>query len=106
MLDGIPPGTKPATDVVSSKVFVNGTVLGNQVAVAQITVQKSFNKIAYARLVFTDGSASDRNFPLSNDDKFKPGNTIKVQLGYKGQVDTVFEGIIVRHGIKIRQHAS
>jgi Rhs element Vgr protein len=106
MLDGIPPGTKTATDVVSSKIFINGTVLGNKIAVAQITVQKSFNKISFARLIFSDGSASERNFPLSNDDKFKPGNEIKVQLGYKGKVETVFEGIIVRHGIKIRQHAS
>jgi Rhs element Vgr protein len=106
MLDGLPPGTKQATDIISKKVFVNGTVLSNSISVAQITVQKSFNKIAYAKLVITDGSASDRNFPLSNDDKFKPGNAIKVQLGYKGQVDTVFEGIIVKHGIKVRQHAS
>jgi Rhs element Vgr protein len=106
MNDSIPPGAKPATDVISHKIFINGTVLGNEISIAQITVNKSFNKIAYAKLTFLDGSASDRNFKLSNDEKFKPGNSIKVMLGYKGQVDTVFEGIIIRHGIKVRPHES
>ena len=48
----------------------------------------------------------NRDFPLSNDDKFKPGSAIKIQLGYHGEVDTVFEGIIIKHSIKIRQQAS
>jgi len=103
MLDSLPPGTGTPTDTVTSKVFVNGTVLSNEISLAQVTVSKSFNKIAWAKLVFLDGSASDRDFPLSNDDKFKPGNTIKVQLGYQGQADTVFEGIIIKHAIKVRR---
>jgi len=102
----IPPGSEPATDVVTRKVFINGTPLSNEILLSQITVNKSFNKIASAKMIFMDGSASDRNFSLSNDDKFKPGNTIKIQLGYHGEADTVFEGIIIKHGIKVRQQAS
>ncbi len=98
--------TSSATGIILKKVFINGTELSKEVLLSQITVNKSFNKIAYAKIIFLDGSASKRDFPLSNDDKFKPGNTIKVQLGYKTQADTVFEGIIVKHGIKIRQRAS
>lgn len=106
VLASIPPAAEPARDVVSQKVFINGTVLGSDVLLSHLTVNKSFNKIAFARLTFMDGSAPDRDFPLSNDDKFKPGNTIKIQLGYHGEVDTVFEGIIIKHGIKIKQHGS
>ncbi|MEO6813024.1 MAG: type VI secretion system tip protein VgrG [Ginsengibacter sp.] len=106
LLASIPPGTEPETDVVTQKVFINGSLLSNEILLSQITVSKSFNKISYAKMVFLDGSASDRNFPLSNDDKFKPGNTVKIQLGYHGEVDTVFEGIIIKHGIKVRQQAS
>jgi len=105
-LSSIPPGTKKETDVVTRKVFINGTVLSNQVLLSQITINKSFNKIASAKIIFFDGSASNRDFPLSNDDKFKPGSTIKIQLGYHGEADTVFEGIIIKHSIKVRQHAS
>jgi phage protein D len=102
----IPPGSAPATDVVTTKVFINGTPLSNEILLSQITVNKSFNKIASAKMIFMDGSASDRNFPLSNDDKFKPGSTIKIQLGYHGEADTIFEGIIIKHAIKVRQQAS
>ncbi|MHA4806457.1 type VI secretion system tip protein VgrG [Flavitalea flava] len=106
MPDGLPPGAQPPTDVVTTKVFINGTVLSNEITLAQVTVNKTFNKISWAKLIFIDGSASDRDFPLSNDDKFKPGNPVKVQLGYHGDADTVFEGVIVKHGIKIRPGSS
>jgi Rhs element Vgr protein len=102
-LDSLIPGTEPATDVVSRKVFINGTELSNEILLQKIIVNKTFNKIASAKLVFTDGSVPDRDFPLSNDDQFKPGSEIKIQLGYHGDVETVFEGILIKHGIKTQQ---
>lgn len=101
MLDNLPPGASQQTDVVSAKVFINGNVLSNEMLLAQLSVNKSFNKIAYAKVTLLDGSASDRNFSLSENDLFKPGNEIKIQLGYHGDVNTVFEGIIVKHCIKV-----
>ena len=101
-LDSLIPGTQPATDVVTRKVFIDAVEISNEIMLSTITVNKSFNKVAYAKLTFIDGSVSERDFELSNSDRFKPGKIIKVQLGYHGQVDTVFEGIIVKHGIKVR----
>ncbi|MBO9618705.1 MAG: type VI secretion system tip protein VgrG [Niabella sp.] len=105
-LASIPPGTQSATDVVTCKVFINGTPLSNEVLLQQLSITKTFNKIAAAKIVFLDGSVAERNFSLSNDDRFKPGNTIKVQLGYLGDADTVFEGVIIKHGIRIRQQGA
>ena len=99
----LPAGSPPATDVITRKVFLNETELSNEIQLSQVTINKSFNKISFAKLVFIDGSADEQDFILSNDNKFKPGTTIKVQLGYHGETETVFEGIIIRHGIKIRQ---
>ncbi|ASU33905.1 type VI secretion system tip protein VgrG [Mucilaginibacter xinganensis] len=106
MLDSLPPGTPPPTDVVSQKVLINGTVQSNEVLLSRITVNKTFNKVAYAKIVFLDGSASAADFPLSDNDNYKPGNEIEIQLGYHGQVETVFKGIIVKHAIKARQNGS
>ncbi|PZF73389.1 type VI secretion system tip protein VgrG [Taibaiella soli] len=106
MLDSLPPGTAPATDVVSAKVFINETELSGEVLVAEISVSKQFNKIASAQVVFMDGSAADRDFPLSDDDTYKPGNLIRIQLGYHGDVTTVFEGVIVKHAIKIKPNGA
>lgn len=105
-LASLPPGVEKPKDVVSQKVFINGTELNAKIPLSQITVNKSFNKIAFAKMIFLDGSSSNQDFPLSNDDKFKPGSTIKVKLGYHGEVDTIFEGIIIKHAIKIRPGAS
>lgn len=98
----LPPGTQPPANVTTRKVFLNNTELSNEISLVQVTINKSFNKISYAKLVFIDGNAADRDFPLSNDDKFKPGSDVKVQLGFNGEVETVFEGIVIKHGIKIR----
>ncbi|GAA4316856.1 hypothetical protein GCM10023149_14130 [Mucilaginibacter gynuensis] len=106
MLDSLPPGTQPAADVVSQKVLINGTVLSNEVLLSRIMVNKTFNKVAYAKIVFIDGSASEADFTLSADDTYKPGNQIEVQLGYHSNVETVFKGIIIKHAIKIRQNGA
>ena len=102
-LSSLPPGTQPPTNVASRKVILNNTELSNEISLVQVTINKTLNKIAYAKLVFIDGSPAERNFTLSNDDKFKPGSTIEVQLGYNNVVEKVFAGIIVKHSIKIRQ---
>ena len=106
VLDSFIPGTEPPTDVVSRSVLINGTELSNEILISQITVNKSFNKVASAKLVFLDGSVADRDFALSNDDRFKPGNEIEIQLGYHGDVETVFKGIIIKHGIKTKQNGA
>jgi Rhs element Vgr protein len=106
ILSSLPPGAEKATDVVSFKVFLNGDVLSASVPLVQIVVNRTFNKIASAKIVFLDGSASDQDFPLSANDKFKPGSKMKVQLGYHGEVDTVFEGVIVKQSVKVRQQGS
>lgn len=105
-LTSLPPGTDEPKDVVSQTILIDGTLLSNEIGLAQITVNKTYNKIASAKVVILDGSASDRDFPLSDSALFKPGNTITIQLGYHGQVETVFEGIIVKHAIKVRQKGS
>ena len=105
-LTSIPPGTDPPTDVVTRKVFINNTELSNEIQLSQLSVMKSFNKIASAKLVFKDGAVADRDFVLSNDDKFKPGSEIKIQLGYHGSADTVFEGIIIKHAVKVMRGSS
>ncbi len=105
-LTSFPPGSAAPTDVVSQKVWINGAVLSNEILLSQFTIQKMFNKIASSRLVFVDGSVAERDFALSGGDLFKPGNEIRIGLGYDGDVTPVFEGIIVKHSIKVGQGGS
>jgi len=105
-LDSLIPGTDSPTDVIGCKIIIDGSELNNEILASQVTISKSFNKVSFAKLVFLDGSAAERDFPLSNDSQFKPGNEIEIQLGYHGDLDTVFKGIIIKHGIKIKENGT
>jgi Rhs element Vgr protein len=100
------PDVKQATDVVSQKVLINGSALSGEIRVNAISVNAVHNKISTATLVVHDGDASSREFKLSNTDTFKPGNEIEIKLGYHGDVETVFKGIITKHALRAKQKNS
>ncbi len=91
---------------IIKKVFINNVELIGSLPLRSFYISKSFNKVSFAKVFFHDGDPSKRDFALSNDDKFKPGNDIKIQIGDASGVETVFEGIIVRHTIRARQNQS
>lgn len=105
-LDALLPQTQQPTDVLSQKILVDGSAISNEVRVFAITVSKQFNKIATAKIVLLDGSAADREFALSNEDLFKPGSEIEIQLGYHANTETVFKGLITKHALKAKQQSS
>jgi Rhs element Vgr protein len=105
-LTDLTPEVKQATDVVSQKVLINGNALSGEVRLSAISVNIVFNRIATANIVFHDGDVSSREFKLSNAETFKPGNAIEIKLGYHGDVETVFKGIITKHALKCKQKTS
>ena len=105
-LDDLLPQTQQPTDVLSQKILIDGSAISNEVRVYAITIIKQFNKIATAKIVLLDGNAANREFALSNDDLFKPGHEIEIQLGYHSKTDTVFKGIITKHALKAKQNSS
>jgi Rhs element Vgr protein len=94
----------PDRGVIIKKVFINNAELSNTIPLRSFYISKSFNKVSFTKIFFHDGDPAKRDFLLSNDDKFKPGNDIKIQIGDTKGVDTIFEGIIVRHTIRARQN--
>ncbi|MEX2566044.1 MAG: type VI secretion system tip protein VgrG [Cyclobacteriaceae bacterium] len=93
-------------DVTAFSIFSNGTELPDSFAVESLTVSKSTNKISSARLTLQDGSVAREDFPSSNKDEFLPGSEIEIKLGYRDSVETIFKGLVIKHGIRIREHES
>lgn len=87
--------------VVKLTIFSNGAQIDETIQVISVLVNKSINKIPQAKLVLIDGDMPERDFPVSNDDAFKPGSEIKINAGYDGSEETIFAGIVIKHGIKI-----
>lgn len=69
-------------------------------------VTKAVNRLATARLVYADGSASGGDFPLSNADTFLPGQEVEIQAGAGADPVTIFKGIVVRQSLKVRDHTA
>lgn len=79
----------------------DGQKLPDTIGVVSVSVSRAANKVPYAKLVLMDGDMPEKDFPLSNAESFKPGAEIQIDAGYGDQEETVFKGIVVRHGIKI-----
>lgn len=91
-------------DVTAYSIFSNGTELPDSFAVESLTVSKSTNKIASARLTMQDGSIAMEDFPSSNKDEFLPGSEIEIKLGYRDSTETIFKGLVIKHGIRTREN--
>ncbi|MET0395052.1 MAG: type VI secretion system tip protein VgrG [Chitinophagaceae bacterium] len=89
------------TSLVTYTVLVNGQRTGREIGVVSIAVSKEVNRIPWAKIVIRDGDVATEDFEVSNQDTFRPGNEIEIRAGYQSDEETVFKGIIIRHGIKI-----
>jgi len=87
--------------VIRLTLFSNGAQVQDTVRVISVTVTSEINRIPTARICLMDGDMPEKDFPLSNADDFKPGAEIKINAGYEEEEDTIFEGIVIKHGITI-----
>jgi len=71
-----------------------------QLLACSITLQA--NHIAWARLVWLDGSASDGQFALTDGDRLAPGQAIEVSAGAQDDSQLLFKGVVVRQQIRVR----
>ncbi|UXH79422.1 type VI secretion system tip protein VgrG [Roseateles amylovorans] len=90
-----------AVGVVRLSILVDGNRLPETAELISVNIRRAVNTVPTARLVMTDGDMPAQTFPLSDSAHFKPGTTITVKAGYMDQEETLFEGLVVRHGIQV-----
>lgn len=88
-------------NTVRITIYSNGRKIDDSYGVISATIQRRINSIPYAKIVLKDGDMASGDFTISNTADFKPGQEIKIEAGYGDTEDTVFEGIVVKHKIKI-----
>ena len=87
-------------------VKVNGNAISRDYQLLGAYVRKAVNKIAAARLIFVDGNAAQGNFPASNGDLFVPGQPIEVVAGSGDDPVSIFQGIVISQGLKVRENSA
>lgn len=89
---------------LSSSADEEGEKIKDQYAPFYASISKMANKIAYAKIAIEDGDVAEQDFAISNTDDFAPGSFITLKMGDVNNVETVFSGLIVKHGIKVRKN--
>jgi len=106
MSDGSTIPTPATPDVCTVAILVDGKEIPGDLHVLSVSVTRELNRIPAASIQLRDGEPSKATFAVSNTDNFVPGKEIEIQLGYRSQNETVFKGVVVRQGIKIRKSGS
>ena len=97
----------PATpDVCSISVLIDGDAVSSEFHVLSASVSNELNRIPTASVQLRDGEAAKQTFEASDTDHFTPGKEIEVKLGYRGETETVFAGIIVKNRIRVRKNGT
>jgi Rhs element Vgr protein len=90
------------SDLVTYEVLANGSTINYTYNVTGIFIEKAANRISTCEIEILDGSAAKEDFPISDSETFLPGTKIEVKLGYDSNNSTVFKGIVLRQGLKVR----
>lgn len=100
------PRSIPSGDRPDFIVKCNGTELASTAHILLLEVHAEFNRIASARIVLSDGEVSAEDFQWSSSEHFIPGVEIEIEIGYGGEKETVFQGVVLRQKIRSTGHGS
>jgi phage protein D/phage baseplate assembly protein gpV len=98
-------GNKPIDSInkpISFDVIINGVSIKSKYTIIKINVDKAINKISKARVYISGGNANLNTFEESENTNFTPGKQVVLKFGYDQINDIVFEGVIEKLGISLK----
>lgn len=93
-------------DKVEFKVKVAGSEVPEELQIGFISVTKHLNRISTARIEIQDGNSYSTKFKIIEEKSYEVGKDVEISIGYKTQVDLIFKGKVVKHGVKINSNKS
>lgn len=87
---------------IQYNIKVGSKTLDSSYPIQSITVDKSINKIPYAKIVLHDGNIDSQTFSIANDKVFPIGDTITIQAGYNNGLAQLFKGVVAKLAIQSR----
>lgn len=99
------PSDKPKS-VVTQTILSGGNEVSKKYHLLSSYISKEANRIPTAVLVYTDGDPGKETFELSSEIDFEPGKEIEIKAGYSCDEKTLFKGIVIKHGIRVRKKNS
>lgn len=81
----------------------DGKKLPRHYELVSTLVSRELNRIPMARLIFIDGDPAKQDFKLSNAEDIQPGKEFEVLAGSPHDQVSIFKGVIISHGIKVKE---
>lgn len=81
--------------ILACSVYSNGSKLSDSFILVSASVYLELNHIGKATLKFDAGNMDKQTFDESDSDSFKPGNSIRLDVGDTDKEETLFEGSII-----------
>jgi len=94
--------TPASDDLITFTILLDGQTINSIYQILSVKVFKEVNKIPTAKITILDGDASKEDFEVSNTEDFIPGKEIEILAGYHSEESPIFKGIIIKHGIKVK----
>lgn len=89
-------------DVVTFTIKVNNQAISSTYEIKSISINSGVKRIPYAVISLLDGDVANQEFSISDTNIFTPGKEIEITGGYRSEEETLFKGIIICHGIKVK----
>jgi len=107
------PTTTNTGDLVTYTILAGKTAqltaadeLPQVLPVMEIHIEEAVNKIPTATLTVADGNVADQDFEVSGGRWLAPGTYIEIKVGYNGNHDTLFKGIVIANSHQIHESNS
>ncbi|WP_165041455.1 type VI secretion system tip protein VgrG [Dysgonomonas sp. ZJ709] len=97
---------KDSQGPVSFTIYSEGNKISDNFGLISIWVRKEVNRIGKATLVFEAGNVAAQTMEESEDDTFAPGSVIRIETGYQGTENIIFEGIVTSHNVVVARSES
>jgi phage protein D len=87
--------------VVRATILSEGMAVADTVRLISVQVRRAANALPSAQLVVEDGEISTGAWDVANASTFAPGAAITIKAGYGDSEETIFEGVVVKLGMRI-----
>ncbi len=92
--------------LVTYSLLVDGNPVSEAIEIVSIAVHQEINVITRATVVIVDGDPETEDFQVSSSNRFLPGKSIEISLGYDSTNVKVFNGIIISNSQKANDDAT
>lgn len=91
--------------IVAWTINCDGKALDDSYKLVYAQVHLAINRIGKATLKFYAGDMDKQTFDETDANSFKPGTTIRIDVGNIDKQNTIFEGVILEIGIKMGRNS-